>query len=73
MDSTVTQGFKDRFNALPIAMKDLARQTYWTFKQNPHHPSLNFKKFVTSKNTVYSIRVGIHYRALAYEGGGALV
>ncbi len=39
-------------------------------KANPHHPSLHFKK-VSPRH--YSVRVGRHYRALAFDVPDGLV
>jgi hypothetical protein len=38
-------------------------------KQNPRHPSLNFKRV----GPYWSVRVGQHYRALAVEVHGDLL
>jgi len=38
-------------------------------KQDPRHPSLHFKKI----GRLYSVRVGIHYRALSVEEGDDVV
>ncbi|MCU0418835.1 MAG: hypothetical protein MUC38_04185 [Cyclobacteriaceae bacterium] len=44
-------------------MKDLAKKSFEQWKLNVNHPSLQFKK-VTSTENIYSVRVGLHYRAL---------
>lgn len=51
------------FDALPGRVQDLARRNYELLKENPHHPSLHFKKV----GRYYSVRVGLKYRALGVE------
>jgi hypothetical protein len=38
-------------------------------RQDPYHPSLHFKKV----GRFWSVRVGLHYRALAVEEGSDVV
>jgi hypothetical protein len=72
MRSRVTKDFPGLLAALPEHMQRQADDAYALFKQNPHHPSLHFKP-INGRNTYYSARVGIHYRVLAYEGGGDII
>ena len=48
---------------------DLADRNYALLKTDPTHSSLRFKKV----GSVWSVRVGLHYRALATEVGGECV
>jgi hypothetical protein len=48
---------------LPQGIQELADAHFVLLKENPFHPSLHFKK--TGKYR--SVRIGIHYRALAVE------
>jgi len=50
------------FDALPAEIQKLARRNYELLKQNPAHPSLQFKSVHGGR--FRSVRVGIHYRAL---------
>jgi hypothetical protein len=43
----------------------LADRSYAQLKADPKHPSLHFKKV----GTIWSARIGLHYRALAAEAG----
>jgi hypothetical protein len=52
------------FADLPDDVQVDARQAYRLFKSNPSHPSLNFKK-LAGLDHVYSVRIGLDYRALA--------
>ena len=47
----------------------LADENYELLKANPRHPSLHFKKV----GRMWSVRVGIHYRAAAVEDGSDIV
>jgi hypothetical protein len=44
-------------------VKKLARKAYTIFRQNPRHPGLRFK-LVPPHGNIYSVRIGIGYRAL---------
>ena len=63
MNSYLIDDFIECFKKLPDRIKNLARKNYGLWKENPKHPSLNFKK-IESKHIVYSIRVGLGWRAL---------
>jgi hypothetical protein len=55
------------YEALPAPVRELANANYALLKQDPRHPSLQFKKVGRYR----SVRVGLRYRALAVdvEGG----
>ena len=55
--------FWENYQQLPATIRELADQCYALLKTNPRHPSLHLKKI----DTYRSVRVGIHYRALATE------
>jgi hypothetical protein len=48
---------------LPEAIRRLPDEKYALLKADPRHPSLHFKKV----GRMWSVRVGIHYRAVAVE------
>jgi hypothetical protein len=48
------------YNSLPDHVRTLADRSYQRLKADPTHPSLHFKRI----GEVYSVRVGLHYRAL---------
>ena len=49
-------------------MQVSARRAYAQFSTGPNHPSLNFKR-VDRNDPVFSVRIGIHYRALGLLDG----
>ena len=63
MKSELTEDFIECFRNLPERVKQTARNNYKLWKENPYHPGLGFKTIKAAKN-VYSIRVGIGWRAL---------
>lgn len=72
MNSHLTESFIACFNSPPKRIKRSARRNYKRWQQNPNHPSLQFKR-VGRKYEVYSIRVGIGWRALGAKEGDAIV
>jgi hypothetical protein len=55
-----------RFYAeLPTEIQELADKNYALLKSDPHHRSLHFKKV----GRFWSVRIGIHYRAVAVADG----
>lgn len=64
MKSKRTKGFHALFEALPVAIQKQANEAYQIFRTNPSHPGLSFKQ-VSPKGPTYSVRIGLHYRALA--------
>jgi hypothetical protein len=64
-----TPQFWLRFDRLPDAIQDLARKNYELLKQDPKHPSLQFKKV----GRFWSVRVGLSHRALAIEDGSDFI
>lgn len=63
MKSHLTKEFIKLFNNLPNNVKILAKKNYSIWKSNPYHKSLNFKETEFGTN-IYSIRIGIGWRAL---------
>jgi len=49
--------------SLPEDVRTLVDKNYALLKKNPRHPSLHFKKV----GKVWSVRVGVHHRAIATE------
>jgi hypothetical protein len=54
---------------LPPQVQKLADASYELLKSNDQHPSLHLKKV----GRFWSVRVGLHYRALGVEDGPDLV
>jgi hypothetical protein len=66
--SSVTKEFRERLYRLPMDIREQAFQTYRLWRENPHHNSLQFKR-ISQRQPIYSVRIGIGYRALGlWEG-----
>jgi hypothetical protein len=72
MKSFTSRQFREMYSKLPDVVQMQARRAYQLFRQNPAHPGLNFKK-LDSKNGIYSVRIGLGYRALGQLDGEAIV
>jgi hypothetical protein len=57
------------YRALPKEIRELPDTKYELLKADPEHPSLHFKKI----GSYWSVRVGLHYRALAVESDDGVV
>ncbi len=63
MKSRATPRFWAAYRELPERMQERAREAYKAFRDDPRHPSLQFKK-VHDTEPIYSVRVTLAYRAL---------
>jgi hypothetical protein len=61
--SSVTKDFRKRLDLLAVEAREQAGRAYAQWRSDPFHPSLQFKR-VSGRFPIYSIRVGIGYRAL---------
>ena len=68
MNSSVTKGFRTQLDALPTDVREQADRAYSLWRLDPYHPSLQFKQ-VSRREPIYSVRVGIGYRALGLREG----
>ena len=59
--SRATPEFWKLYRDLPAEVRSLARKNYQLWREQPFRPSLKFKKIGREK---WSVRVGIHYRAV---------
>ncbi|MEH2262767.1 hypothetical protein [Nostoc sp.] len=63
MKHRATPDFWYYYRQLPIDIQELANRCYQFLQEDPKHPSLHFKKV----GQFWSVRIGIHYRALAVK------
>ena len=63
MKSITTSQFWKLYEELPEDVKSRADSAYELWQINPHAHGLYFKR-VGKKQPVYSVRIGINYRAL---------
>jgi hypothetical protein len=71
MKSQTNADFWDCFAQLPTDEQDRAREVYRLWQANPSHNSLHFKR-VSRKYPIYSVRVGLNYRALGLRDGDTI-
>lgn len=71
MQSEPTEAFWNYYRALPHSARLAAARAYRTWRVNPRYPGLHFKKLDGFDN-LYSVRVGIHYRALGVLVGDTM-
>ncbi|MDZ4684498.1 MAG: hypothetical protein SH850_05365 [Planctomycetaceae bacterium] len=68
MKSVITADFLDRLDRLPDSVRRQASRAYALWREDPYHPSLQFKR-VSQRQPIYSVRVGLGHRALGlWEG-----
>jgi hypothetical protein len=60
------------FSDLPIDVQREAKRAWRLFQNNPSHPGLHFKK-LEGEDDIYSVRIGLDYRALAVMNNGRVV
>jgi hypothetical protein len=68
MKSVATQDFWDLFESLPAEAQGLAVKTYSLWRENPRHPSLQFRPLRAHRDR-YTVRIVARYRALARVEG----
>ena len=69
MRQQATPRFWRCYRQLPGQVQRSADRCYELLRHNPSHPSLHLKRV----GRFWSVRVGLHYRALAVEHDGDLV
>lgn len=72
MKSRTTAAFRRAFAALPEDVRGQARRAWAQFRFNPQHPGLRFKPVHATK-PIYSVRVGLHFRALGVLANDEIV
>lgn len=63
MKSVTTEKFRKAMSRLPEDVQQRARQAYNLWQENNLHPGLHFKQ-IHSNEPVYSVRIGLSYRAV---------
>ncbi len=66
MTSRLDRDLVRHFTRLPKHVQKLANENYLLWRADPFHPSLEFKR-VNRKLPIWSVRVGIHHRAVAIK------
>ncbi len=66
MKHRATPDFWYHYRQLPTEIQDLADKSYQLLQQDSRYPSLHLKKV----GQYWSVRIGLHYRAVAIAEGG---
>ena len=61
-----TPGYWELYHRLPPHIREAADRCFALLKDNSNHPSLHFKRI----GELWSVRAGIHYRALGVDAVG---
>lgn len=69
MTHFATPEFWFHYRKLTVEIRNLADKNFAILKDDPNHPSLRLKKV----GVYWSVRVGLHYRALAKERAEGLL
>ncbi len=72
MKSVTTEKFRKALSKLPEGVQENARSAYQKWKHNPNNPSLRFKQ-VHLQKPIYSVRVGLSYRALGIKEENTMI
>ncbi|HYM21073.1 MAG TPA: hypothetical protein VEW28_08735 [Candidatus Kapabacteria bacterium] len=72
MTSLTTEKFWKAFNELPDAVQEQAQKNYGLWRNDPFHPSLDFKK-IHPKRPIFSVRIGMHWRAIGIKDDETIV
>ena len=72
MISRTTEKFREAFQKLPPQIQRKAKQNYKIFKKDPYHPVLHFAQ-VHPTEPIYSIRIGLGWRAVGIKQGNNLI
>ena len=72
MNSVTTERFRKAYSNLPVNIREAAKKTFQLWKKNPSHPGLRFKQVHKSK-PVYSVRIGIGWRAVGIREADTMI
>jgi hypothetical protein len=73
MKSHATADFWDCYAKLPEKIQERARSAFQLWLRDSRHPSLHFKQVAAAGENIWSVRVGIHWRALGVRDADTLV
>ena len=68
MKSVTTDGFRKAFARLPSDVRARAKAAYRIWLADSRHTGLHYRR-VHPSEPIYSVRIGLHYRAVALVEG----
>lgn len=72
MKSVTSTRFRKAFEKLPKEVQQRASEAYLIWKDNPHHPGLDYKQ-IHKTQPIFSVRVSLSYRALGVKEGDTMI
>ena len=72
MKSRINADFLKFYWRLPKEVRQQTRKAYRLFKENPQHPSLNFKT-IHPTQPIYSARISRNYRTVGVRSGDVII
>ena len=72
MKSRANKRFWEAFKKLPLSIQKRTKINYRIWKKDPCHPSIHFKPVIPGK-FIYSVRIGISWRALGVKQGNCMI
>ena len=60
----ITKNAEKQLKDLPKEIQKKFKKQIEIFKQNPYHPSLQFKKYYAQKSNLWEIRINSKYRVI---------
>ena len=72
MNSITTERFRKCYHNLPAKIKSEAKKVFKVWKSDPFHKKLRFKK-IHDKDNIYSVRIGLKWRALGVKDDDDLI
>ncbi|MCA9886780.1 MAG: hypothetical protein KC546_00350 [Anaerolineae bacterium] len=72
MKSQINDDFLKAYRRLPTEIREQARKAYRLFRENPYHPSLNFKS-IHPTQPIYSARISRGYRTIGIRTGDLII
>ncbi len=72
MNSFTVKSYWKSYEELPANLQQKANAKFELWKENPFHPSLNFK-CINSEENIWSVRISMDYSALAIREGNSVI
>jgi hypothetical protein len=72
MISVTTARFRKSYSALPEHIQEAAKKSFQTWKKDPAYPALRYKQVHKTK-PIFSVRIGIGWRALGVKEKNTMV
>lgn len=72
MKSETNPKFWKYYDKLPQSIQEAAKKAYEIWQKDPYNPSLKFKQ-IHSIKPIYSVRIGLNYRAVRIKEGDTVI